>query len=272
MKITIALVVLLSACASIPRATVQGRLAEAWTQISSSEFVRVRGIGVANTKVRGLTRRRGLSRDAALVAARYNLLALIKGVRLSGGITVSQLIERDSLIAEVANEVVSGGEEVLTEWTKDGGCVVTLELKRSTVEQLIQKESQRERDLALRVAQDMEEIQSLAQALAEAIKNPINKMDGCDIEAIQEKALRLQNLQDGHVDMQFFSFQQPRVVYDLATEIERARELDVKEMAAEMRVGGCDFPTQRSWDDLERRLRADGYYSAESIAARGGRP
>lgn len=271
MKITIALVVLLSACASIPRATVQGSLAEAWTQISSREFVRVRGIGVADAKVRGLTRRRGLSRDAALVAARYNLLALIKGVRLSGGITVSQLIERDSLIAEVANEVVSGGEEVLTEWTKDGGCVVTLELKRSTVEQLIQKESQRERDLALRVAQDMEEIQSLAQALAEAIKNPINKMDGCDIQAMEEKAARLQALQDGRGG-QYFSFQTPQATYDLATEIERVKEWDVKEMAREMRKGGCDFPTQKSWDELEKGLRDNGYYSAESIAARGGRP
>jgi hypothetical protein len=209
-----------------------------------------------------------------LVAARYNLLALIKGVRLSGGVTVSQLIERDSIIAEIANEVVSGGEEVLTEWTRDGGCVVTLELKRSTVVMLIQKESQREMDLALRIDQDIEEIQSLAQALAKAIKNPINKMDRCDILAMEEKAAKLAALQAG-LGKHYEGWTDAQANYDITTEIERVKEWDVKKMASEIRSGpgNCDdIPSQASWDALNKGLREDGYYSAESIAARGGRP
>jgi len=257
MAMTLCLV-LLSGCASIPRATIQGQIADAWTQISTKEYIRVRGIGAVDHGVHGPTRRRGLSRDAALVAARYNLLALIKGVRISGGITVAQLMEKDSLIREIANEVVSGGEEVVTEWTRDGGCVVTLELKRSKVEKLIQEKSERERGLERRVAKDIKEIKRLHRMLAEAVGDEINGMDVYDMDAIEWKAMALNSFQK---DMDHLKATQPVSEYGessvvrLAQEIERVKELDVKDLAREWRDNaknlGIKRITRHEWDDLD---------------------
>lgn len=148
----IALVVLLSGCASAPpRATKNGKVLDIWSGISTKDFIRVRGIGAVQPEIVGQVARRGASRNAALVSARYQLLALVRGVKLEGGVTISQLMEQDSLIREIANEIVAGGEEVLTEWLPDDGCVVTLELKRSKVERLIQEKSLHEKDLEQRV-------------------------------------------------------------------------------------------------------------------------
>ncbi len=169
----VVLLLALSGCASVPRATQGGRLLDIWSQVSTKESLRVRGICTATDWAKGRTSRRATSRNAALVAARYELLGVIKGVKLEGGVTMAQLMEKDSLIREIANEVVSGGDEVLTEWLPDDGCVVTLELKRSKVERLIHEKSQREKGLEKRVAKDIAEINRLN---AEIIKIGQNKM------------------------------------------------------------------------------------------------
>lgn len=163
------LVLAASGCAGVPRATQNGVLKNFWAKISTEDLIRTRGVGVAPTKIAGmtLTARRGTSRIAALSAARYELLSVIKGVRLSGGVTISQLMEKDSLVRELADDVVFGGEEVLTEWTKDGGCVTTLELRRSTVERLIQQKSEREKGLEKRIADDIVEINRLNKKIVE---------------------------------------------------------------------------------------------------------
>lgn len=174
------LAVLLGGCASVPRATHGGQLSMIWGSISTKDFLRVRGIGVAKPGAAGSTARRGASRNAALVAARYQLLSVVKGVKLEGGVTVSQLMEKDSLIREIANEVVSGGDEVKTEWLADDGCVVTLELKRSKVEHLINEKTQREVGLEARVAKDIEEIRAL-NAKVEELKRGLYDTNDPDV-------------------------------------------------------------------------------------------
>lgn len=141
----------ISGCTHVPRATQHGRVLDIWSGISTKDVIRVRGIGEVSPKAKGQTARRASSRNAALVGARYQLLSMIKGVKLEGGVTVAQLIEQDSLIREIANDVVQGGEEVLVEWLSDDAAVVTLELKRSNVDRLIQQKSEREKDLEFRV-------------------------------------------------------------------------------------------------------------------------
>ncbi|MFC1678816.1 hypothetical protein ACFL2T_01155 [Elusimicrobiota bacterium] len=127
-------------CGHVPKATVNGQLRDAWGQLSDKRFIRVRGIGAAPEGVTNEVRRRGMARNAALVSARYELLAAFKGLRLSGGIRVEELIEKDSEIREVANRLVSGAEVVATEWTRGGGCVVTLQLERNKIEALIDRD------------------------------------------------------------------------------------------------------------------------------------
>jgi hypothetical protein len=164
-------------CAHIPRATVAGHLRDAWDQISTSDYLRVRGIGAAPDEITGQTKRRGFSRNAALVAARYQLLSVIKGVKLEGGVTISQLMEKDSLIREIANEVVAGGEEIQTDWLTDDGCVVTLELRRDKVERLIQRKTKHEADLEARVVNDIEEIKRLEAVLTSFASGTIARSD-----------------------------------------------------------------------------------------------
>ena len=141
-----------SGCSHLPRATEDGHLKSFWSQISTKDYIRTRGVGAVAPGIMGQTARRGSSRNAALVSARYELLAAIKGVKLEGGVSIAQLMDKSSVIREIANELVKGGEEVQTEWLSDGGAVVTLELKRSTVERLIQRDSPRERALTAEIA------------------------------------------------------------------------------------------------------------------------
>ncbi len=138
------LTILLSGCHGIDKAVVGGKLKDLWPQVSDSSFLRVRGVGVPTEKAVGFTRRRGLSRNAALVSARYEMLAVIKGVKVGGGLTVGQLMQTDAKINEVANRIISGAAEVQSEWAADDGCVVTLELKRDLIESLIQRDSSQE--------------------------------------------------------------------------------------------------------------------------------
>ena len=126
-------------CAGLDRSMSRGQVKDVWTQASDKEYIRTRGVGAAPTEVADPTRRRGLARNAALVAARYEMLQIIKGLRVTGGLTVEKLIQTDGRIAEVANKIVAGAEEVQTEWGKGDGCVVLLELKRDQVMDVLRR-------------------------------------------------------------------------------------------------------------------------------------
>lgn len=129
---------LLSACAHDRRALTKDQtLKNIWEQPSDAETIRLRGIGAAPPNATGETQRRGLARQAALASARYEGLALLRGIKVTGGISVEKLMEKDSRITEIANAVISGLEEVQTEWTSDSGCVVLLELKRSQLDKML---------------------------------------------------------------------------------------------------------------------------------------
>ena len=216
----------LTGCASLPRATKDGELKSLWTKISTKDFIRVRGVGAVPPGVVGRTAKRGASRNAALVAARYELLAVIKGVRVSGGVTVAQLSEKDSIVRELANDLVKGGEEVQTEWLRDSGCVITLELRRATVERLIQEKSEREKGLERRVAKDIKEIAKLNKLLAVAIHSGIKDADPCEVEAVRQKAETLKRYieEDDAIDAGIATGYQPDV-NDVLHRIKRMQDL-----------------------------------------------
>jgi hypothetical protein len=117
----------------------KGQIKDLWTQVSDEDYVRVRGIGAAPEQFKDMTRRRGMARNAALVAGRYELLQVIKGLTLTGGLTVGQLMQTEGQIREIADRVIAGAEEKLTEFSKDDGCVVLLELRRDKVEQVLRE-------------------------------------------------------------------------------------------------------------------------------------
>lgn len=143
------LTILLSGCHEVDKVVVGGKIKDFWPQVSNEEFLRVRGVGVPPEKSVGFTRRRGLSRNSALVSARYEMLAVIKGVNVGGGLTVGQLMQTNSKISEGANRIISGATEVQSEWAADDGCVVTLEISREQIETLLDRDRAKEELAAL---------------------------------------------------------------------------------------------------------------------------
>ncbi|MFH1096969.1 MAG: hypothetical protein ABH886_05990 [Candidatus Desantisbacteria bacterium] len=88
------------------------------------------GIGAADPNIENKTQRLAMSRSAAIVQAQYEMLSMIKGVTIEGGITVEKAMETDSLLASKINASITGAEIVKVEWTADDGCVVSLKLPK----------------------------------------------------------------------------------------------------------------------------------------------
>lgn len=104
--------------------------------VTRKEIVAI-GIGASDPSLPTDTQRKSLARDAAIVKAQYELLSLVKGVQIEGGITVSRAIEQDSALEARIKDVIKGAEITRTQFTKDGGAVVTLRLPKSRLEKLM---------------------------------------------------------------------------------------------------------------------------------------
>jgi hypothetical protein len=114
-----------------------GEINREWVEEGiTKDAVYARGIGAADQTLENKTQRMATSRNAAIVNAQYNLLSMVKGVELEGGITVEKAIETDSLLATKIDAVIKGAQVVRTEWTADDGCVVILKLPKSMLKEL----------------------------------------------------------------------------------------------------------------------------------------
>ena len=114
-----------------------GEINREWVEEGiTKDAVYARGIGAADQTLENKTQRMATSRNAAIVNAQYNLLSMVKGVELEGGITVEKAIETDSLLATKIDAVIKGAQVVRTEWTADDGCVVVLKLPKSMLKEL----------------------------------------------------------------------------------------------------------------------------------------
>ena len=99
-----------------------------------SKYIETIGIGAADSTLTNTTQRRATSRDAAVVQSQYEMLSIVKGIQLEGGITVQKALETDSKLETTIRETIRGAEVVKTEWTSDDGCVVTLRLDKKRLE------------------------------------------------------------------------------------------------------------------------------------------
>jgi hypothetical protein len=98
------------------------------------KYIETIGIGAADSTLTNKTQRKATSRDAAVVQAQYEMLSIIKGLELEGGITVQKAMETDSKIETNMKETIKGADIVKTEWTNDDGCLVTLRLDKKRIE------------------------------------------------------------------------------------------------------------------------------------------
>lgn len=95
------------------------------------------GIGAADQSLSNKTQKMATSRNAAIVAAQYEMLSMVKGLQLEGGITVEKAIETDSKLQTTLDAEIKGAEIVKTEWTSDDGCLVTIQLDKKRLEQMM---------------------------------------------------------------------------------------------------------------------------------------
>lgn len=96
----------------------------------SKKYLEAVGIGAADSTLTNSTQRKATSRNAAIVAAQYEMLSMVKGVELEGGIRVERAIETDSVLQTKIDAAIKGAEIIKSEWTNDDGCVVTLRLDK----------------------------------------------------------------------------------------------------------------------------------------------
>jgi hypothetical protein len=106
-------------------------------EADKGNYIEAIGIGAADQSLQSQTQRRSLSRDAGIVKAQYEMLSMVKGVQVEGGITVSRAIEQDSTLEAKINEAIKGAEIVKTEYTKDDGAVVTIRQPKKRLEQMM---------------------------------------------------------------------------------------------------------------------------------------
>ena len=133
-------VVFVSGCATSPdRGTVskKGEIEREWVEQGvTSNYIFARGIGAADQTLENKTQKMATSRNASIVNAQYNMLSVVKGVKLEGGITVEKAIETDSLLATNIDAAIKGAEVVRSEWTSDDGCVVVLRLSKKALKDM----------------------------------------------------------------------------------------------------------------------------------------
>lgn len=114
-----------------------GEIEREWVEQGiTKNFVFARGIGAADQTLENKTQKMATSRNASIVNAQYNMLSVVKGVKLEGGITVEKAIETDSVLATSIDAVIKGAQVVRSEWTSDDGCVVILRLSKKALKDM----------------------------------------------------------------------------------------------------------------------------------------
>lgn len=127
----LAVLSMLSACSGVKPRLADGRIPDVIDERPDRKgYFESIGIGSADPSLPTETQRRALARDAAIVKAQYELLSMIKGVELVGGYKVSRAISVDSSLESRVKASIRGAEVLKSEFTKDGGCVVTLRLPK----------------------------------------------------------------------------------------------------------------------------------------------
>lgn len=133
MKNLIVLVVLvvLSAGCGGSKYIKEGKLKETIEEKPVSDrYITAIGIGAPAPDITNETQKKASSRNAAIVGAQYQLVSMLKGVKIQGGVTIEKAMETDSKIKATVDDSINGAEIVKTEWTSDNGCVVTLRLDK----------------------------------------------------------------------------------------------------------------------------------------------
>lgn len=129
--------VVMSGCGGVKSRVKGGEISRTMDEEGITDsYIQVVGIGAADETLTNKTQRMATSRQAAIVEAQYQLLSVVKGLQLEGGIVVEKAMQTDSKLTTSINESIKGAETLKTEWTEDDGCVVTMRLDKKKLKKL----------------------------------------------------------------------------------------------------------------------------------------
>lgn len=136
--VLVALTAALAGCSGITSRVRNGQVQNVIDQSPDrATYLESIGIGASDPALPTETQRKALARDAAIVKAQYEMLSMIKGVELEGGVTVERALETDSSLEARVKATIRGAEILKSEFTADNGCVVTLRLPKRRLETLM---------------------------------------------------------------------------------------------------------------------------------------
>src|SRR5687767_2632890 len=105
--VTVAAVSLLAGCGGNKEYVKKGEIERTLDQEAiQKRYLEAIGIGAADSTLSNSTQRRATSRNAAIVAAQYEMLSMIKGIDLEGGIRVERAVETDSVLQTKINAAI----------------------------------------------------------------------------------------------------------------------------------------------------------------------
>lgn len=134
----IGLTAMVAGCGGVRSRVSQGKVQNTINQSPDRYYyVEAIGIGASDPSLTSDTQRKALARDAAIVKAQYEMLSMLKGVELEGGITVDRALETDSSLEARIKDTIRGAEVLKSEFTADNGCVVTLRLPKNRLAKLM---------------------------------------------------------------------------------------------------------------------------------------
>lgn len=130
---------LLAACGGSKNSYVKkGEMESTFNQEAiKKKYLESVGIGAADSALTNSTQRKATARNAAIVQAQYEMLSMVKGIEMEGGIRVERAIETDSVLQTKVDAAIKGAEIVKSEWLNDDGCVVTLRLDKRRLEEMM---------------------------------------------------------------------------------------------------------------------------------------
>src|SRR5436853_7931154 len=108
---------LFSGCSSNSSYVKGGQIRKSFDQEAiKSTYIETIGIGAADSTLNNTTQRRATSRDAAIVQAQYEMLSIVKGIQVEGGITVEKALETASHLETTVKDTIRVAQLIKTEW------------------------------------------------------------------------------------------------------------------------------------------------------------
>lgn len=103
------------------------------------DIIQVNGYGYPPKDIEDKGRARMISKRAAILDAKRNLLEKVKGIRIDSRTIINDYLTQNDVIHTKVSGFISGIDIINTRYLKDGSVIVTLEINEEELKNLIKK-------------------------------------------------------------------------------------------------------------------------------------